>query len=188
MRWVSPLFTVMAVLLASWMVGVMSLMTTVTGTVLVSAPLVTWTSKVSGWRPDTVGQQTAALRQYETCERVLMEELGASPSERTRDLPRAIREGQVPEPYTHPPVMVAVPEVQCPACHADNVEGARYCMRCGARLGLVCPQCGAELPAGAEIRFCVACGTPVAAQPSAASDSIPERLQRVNAVFLGKKP
>jgi predicted ATPase/DNA-binding SARP family transcriptional activator len=43
------------------------------------------------------GQQTAALRQYDSCERVLLQELGVSPSRETTDLYGAIKEGQVPQ-------------------------------------------------------------------------------------------
>jgi len=43
------------------------------------------------------GQQTAALRQYETCERVLKDELGVSPGPDTRELYQAIREGRAPQ-------------------------------------------------------------------------------------------
>jgi len=126
------------------------------------------------------GQQTAALRQYEACERVLMDELGVMPSEETTDLYTAIRERRVGQPYHRPPLVVARQQVRCPHCGAENSEGARYCMKCGARLALVCPECGTELPPDPEARFCLSCGTEVVAPPAAdASDSIPQRLERV---------
>jgi len=43
------------------------------------------------------GQQAAALRQYEICERVLMEELGVSPAPETTELWQAIRERRLPQ-------------------------------------------------------------------------------------------
>jgi class 3 adenylate cyclase/DNA-binding SARP family transcriptional activator len=126
------------------------------------------------------GQQTAALRQYEACERVLMNELGVVPSEETRELYAAIKERRVGQPYHRPPLVVARQQVRCLNCSAENSEGARYCMKCGARLALVCAECGSELPPDPEARFCLSCGTEIVAPPAThASDSIPERLDRV---------
>jgi predicted ATPase/DNA-binding SARP family transcriptional activator len=42
-----------------------------------------------------VGQRSAALAQYETCRRLLQDELGADPEEETRDLYEQIRSGQL---------------------------------------------------------------------------------------------
>jgi class 3 adenylate cyclase len=50
--------------------------------------------------------------------------------------------------------------MQCPKCGAENPTEARFCMECGAKLGLVCSQCGAKLPIVA--RFCMECGARVA--------------------------
>jgi len=50
--------------------------------------------------------------------------------------------------------------MQCPKCGSENPTEARFCMECGAKLGLVCSQCGAKLPIGAK--FCMECGTRVA--------------------------
>jgi len=47
--------------------------------------------------------------------------------------------------------------MKCPECQAENPEGAKFCMACGARLVLVCAACRTELPPGAK--FCLACGT-----------------------------
>jgi class 3 adenylate cyclase/tetratricopeptide (TPR) repeat protein len=46
--------------------------------------------------------------------------------------------------------------VVCPACSADNREGARFCKRCGAALALACPSCGAAREA--DQAFCDECG------------------------------
>ena len=51
--------------------------------------------------------------------------------------------------------------MRCPACGQENPAGARFCIACGSRLAAVCAQCGAALPEGA--RYCPACGQAVAA-------------------------
>jgi class 3 adenylate cyclase/tetratricopeptide (TPR) repeat protein len=51
--------------------------------------------------------------------------------------------------------------MQCERCRQDNPAPARFCMKCGAGLGLSCARCRTELPAGAA--FCSACGHSVAA-------------------------
>jgi len=54
--------------------------------------------------------------------------------------------------------------VLCPSCAAENREGARFCLTCGASLALSCVGCGKELPSGAS--FCDSCGQAVGAPPS----------------------
>ena len=79
--------------------------------------------------------------------------------------------------------------VKCPNCGADLPEGAKFCLNCGEKVEIIpegmvkcpdcgkivpkgkfclecghkfvstCPNCGAELPAGAK--FCLECGTKV---------------------------
>lgn len=52
----------------------------------------------------------------------------------------------------------------CPACHAANKQGAKFCNSCGASMippepkpaGKTCPGCGAAVPDGS--RFCTECG------------------------------
>ena len=48
--------------------------------------------------------------------------------------------------------------VYCPNCGAQLPAGAKFCMSCGQSLLVknVCPKCGSELPAGAK--FCLNCG------------------------------
>ena len=46
--------------------------------------------------------------------------------------------------------------MHCPRCDHENPEGSRFCLQCGAGLGLSCAACGGALPAGA--RFCNQCG------------------------------
>lgn len=51
------------------------------------------------------GQRSAALAQYETCRRVLAEELGVEPSSKTRDLYEQIRSGSL-KPKSEPPAHI----------------------------------------------------------------------------------
>ena len=46
--------------------------------------------------------------------------------------------------------------MKCPICEQDNPSAAKYCLGCGARLGLECSACGCKLPGGS--RFCFECG------------------------------
>ncbi len=46
--------------------------------------------------------------------------------------------------------------MKCPRCQAENVEGARFCEDCGARLEVTCPSCGQPVDTGK--RFCRSCG------------------------------
>src|ERR671931_2682335 len=55
----------------------------------------------------------------------------------------------------------------CPACGADNPEGAKFCNGCGASLLRVCSSCGTSNASGA--RFCSECGASLAADVSPAT-------------------
>jgi class 3 adenylate cyclase/tetratricopeptide (TPR) repeat protein len=46
--------------------------------------------------------------------------------------------------------------VRCPACQTDNPDTKKFCRQCGAKLVLVCAQCGAACLPGDE--FCGDCG------------------------------
>ena len=59
--------------------------------------------------------------------------------------------------------------MECPRCHAQNREGARFCRECGATFGAVCPSCGATVEAGSK--FCDGCGTPFAAARAPSPES-----------------
>ena len=54
--------------------------------------------------------------------------------------------------------------MQCPRCQHENRPGSKFCLECGASLGLVCASCGTGLPAGS--RFCDKCGTAVKGEPT----------------------
>jgi hypothetical protein len=53
--------------------------------------------------------------------------------------------------------------MKCPRCQADNIDGARFCEDCGARLELACPSCGQPVSAGKK--FCRSCGAALTAEP-----------------------
>jgi class 3 adenylate cyclase len=53
---------------------------------------------------------------------------------------------------------------QCPRCHAENRDGARFCRDCGATFTAVCAGCGARLEPGSK--FCDSCGAPLGATPA----------------------
>ena len=84
--------------------------------------------------------------------------------------------------------------MRCPKCNKENPEDASFCMKCGARLVLVCRQCGTELPLDPDVRFCFKCGgeikhpdeapaaapgTPVLSVAPLTAEGIAERLQRL---------
>jgi len=50
--------------------------------------------------------------------------------------------------------------VECPSCHAQVRDGAKFCDSCGSKMQAQCASCQAELRPGA--RFCDSCGTAVA--------------------------
>jgi class 3 adenylate cyclase/tetratricopeptide (TPR) repeat protein len=61
--------------------------------------------------------------------------------------------------------------VICPACAAENRDGARFCGACGTPLSARCPACGTPHEPGQ--RFCDACGSPLAPGSSAAAPPPP---------------
>jgi class 3 adenylate cyclase/tetratricopeptide (TPR) repeat protein len=63
--------------------------------------------------------------------------------------------------------------MQCSSCQQDVPEGSKFCLQCGAGLGISCSGCGAELPGGS--RFCNQCGTSLGSE---ASDSPPAAKER----------
>ena len=60
--------------------------------------------------------------------------------------------------------------MECPDCSADVPAGARFCPSCGAGLPVVCQHCDSPLPPGG--RFCPACGALVV-EALAGSDGPP---------------
>jgi CheY-like chemotaxis protein len=71
--------------------------------------------------------------------------------------------------------------MQCPRCEIEAPGDAQFCPECGAKLILVCAQCGASNAVGHK--FCKACGQPLGAAapadappPSPPADAGPRRL------------
>src|SRR2546422_2008748 len=86
--------------------------------------------------------------------------------------------------------------MQCPACQHENPAQAKFCLECGARLGVPCSSCGTELPPSAK--FCLECGervTPSRAatvSPSASPDTytprhLAERILTTKAALEGER-
>jgi ribosomal protein L40E len=70
-----------------------------------------------------------------------------------------------PQQQAAPPPSPPQNKLICANCHAENDEGAIYCMSCGHVLApkeqqkTLCPMCGAETKPNAT--FCTQCGTPL---------------------------
>ncbi|MHC9542490.1 MAG: SPFH domain-containing protein [Vulcanimicrobiota bacterium] len=47
----------------------------------------------------------------------------------------------------------------CPKCQAQVPGNAKFCLSCGAPMGIKCPKCQGDVPANAK--FCMNCGTPI---------------------------
>ncbi len=71
--------------------------------------------------------------------------------------------------------------MQCAQCQAENRDGVRFCVECGAPLSIACPSCGFSAAPGE--RFCGGCGARLdAAGPAApAAPAAAEALDRVPA-------
>jgi class 3 adenylate cyclase/tetratricopeptide (TPR) repeat protein len=73
----------------------------------------------------------------------------------------------------------------CPFCGAASADDARFCSRCGRRLGHACAECGAPLEESAA--FCPQCGTRVAAPTAggpAGVTSFPAQERKVVTVLF----
>src|SRR5216683_1101474 len=55
----------------------------------------------------------------------------------------------------------------CASCSAENREGRKFCVQCGAQLALKCPKCGNPYESGE--RFCGECGNALASPTASAS-------------------
>src|SRR3954471_14260846 len=72
---------------------------------------------------------------------------------------------------SHLPLGYSRDTLICANCTTENLPDAKFCVRCGTRMG--CPTCGAPIVPGA--RFCGNCGTPPLADdaPSAPGQPTP---------------
>jgi class 3 adenylate cyclase/ribosomal protein L40E len=86
--------------------------------------------------------------------------------------------------------------MQCLACRHENPPQAKFCLECGARLVISCPNCGTELPPSAK--FCLECGERVALSdaaivaPSASPEAytpkhLAERILTTKAALEGER-
>ena len=51
--------------------------------------------------------------------------------------------------------------MKCAKCQFDNREGVKFCEKCGAKMEVICPNCGAKemVPTEDQQLLCVFCGT-----------------------------
>ena len=75
------------------------------------------------------GQQSAALRQYQECRRILQEELGIEPDEETRAIYQAIKTRKLPPPKTETPQAPSLPAggIGQPGAPASLSQTIRFC-------------------------------------------------------------
>jgi class 3 adenylate cyclase len=69
--------------------------------------------------------------------------------------------------------------MRCSKCQFDNREGVKFCEKCGARMELVCPSCGAKIPL--DRQFCGECGHDLSlpSEPSPQELSLDEKLAKI---------
>ena len=66
--------------------------------------------------------------------------------------------------------------VTCASCLAENTDGAKFCVECGApQRPATCPGCGFAAGAG---KFCAECGTPLGSAPAATAAPPPRTAER----------
>ena len=72
--------------------------------------------------------------------------------------------------------------MRCESCDTNNATDSRFCVACGAALGVVCRACGQRtLPAA---RFCGHCGTALAAkQPTGKAPASDGELKQITVLF-----
>lgn len=69
--------------------------------------------------------------------------------------------------------------MQCPKCHFENREGAKFCIECGCKLEIAYPACGNVSPPAAK--FCESCGHPLAlsGKPALKEISVDDKLAKI---------
>ena len=71
--------------------------------------------------------------------------------------------------------------MRCPVCNAENADGKKFCVSCGAGLALRCPACGSPCASGDV--FCGECGTPLAATAAPATAAPVAERRHVSVLF-----
>jgi adenylate cyclase len=71
--------------------------------------------------------------------------------------------------------------MQCASCTFANAADARFCISCGAALGLVCASCRRPAPAGA--RFCGHCGAAIGEAAAARPTESEGELKQITVFF-----
>jgi len=69
--------------------------------------------------------------------------------------------------------------MKCLECQFDNREGVKFCEKCGAKMELVCPNCGAKIPF--DRQFCGECGHNLTSpsEPVVKEVSFNEKLDKI---------
>ena len=61
--------------------------------------------------------------------------------------------------------------MKCPQCQFDNRGGVKFCEKCGVRMELICPACGAKIPP--DRQFCGECGLALSQGPDSMKPESP---------------
>src|SRR5579864_709385 len=78
--------------------------------------------------------------------------------------------------------------MRCSRCGQANPGEARFCLQCGAELGVECVGCGVALPIDAK--FCLDCGAPVEVGPSPAGYTpryLSEQIRATRETLVGER-
>ncbi len=69
--------------------------------------------------------------------------------------------------------------MKCPKCQFENREGIKFCEKCGLKMELVCPACGAKIPP--DRQFCGECGHDLIlpSKPAPKDLSFEEKLAKI---------
>ena len=75
--------------------------------------------------------------------------------------------------------------MQCPECQFENREGAKFCIKCGEKFEVKCPNCGNSLPP--EALFCDECGHNLIqpSEPAPKELSFDEKIEKIQKYLPG---
>ncbi len=75
----------------------------------------------------------------------------------------------------------------CPKCSTENLDSAKFCAQCGARLAAICSSCGTQNPPDAK--FCIQCGARLDSPSSPpAPPTSPSKRESPSAPTLIERP